>query len=495
MRQLGLVSDNWISYMHDQGERVGLYRDYYDGFHPQRYSPEMRRLLQLDVVGDNSDGGAGQSYRRYSLFDSFNANYCDMVVNSMADRLAIERIEPAGDLAGNDKAQDWIDAVFEHNRIDALQIDVHVAALRDGVAWVMVDWDAEARLPRLVFESAYDDYIGVAGVYDTTGAHLAAAVKVWGDGDTNRMANLYLPEGMERFPADRADGEGDDGAQYLGIPLVPFGGDSRSELANVVPLQKVLNDIVASLDATALRSGFPIYVSKQLDIPQNMAPGQIIQAAILNIHGEPEVPDNNEHAKAMAAMLNASGLEKIDAGDIATLAHAADFFISQISTISSTPVPAGMGGDSQSGEALKQREVRLLGKIRRFHVQGGNNWEDVMRMANQYQRAYGGQGVPEIDAFTVRWVNPELRNDMEIRERAKLVHEWGLTREALRLLSLSSDINYSEDDIDRLLEEQAEDVNQRLPQAGAPGVPQFGDCEEEAGLDDLAAPPQDEVLA
>ena len=225
-----------------------------------------------------------------------------------------------------------------------------------------------------------------------------------------------------------------------------------------------------------------------MDIPQNMAPGQIIQAAILNIHGEPEVPDNNEHATAMAAMLNASGLEKIDAGDIATLAHAADFFISQISTISSTPVPAGMGGDSQSGEALKQREVRLLGKIRRFHVQGGNNWEDVMRMANQYQRAYGGQGVPEIDAFTVRWVNPELRNDMEIRERAKLVHEWGLTREALRLLSLSSDIDYSEDDIDRLLEEQAEDVNQRLPQAGAPGVPQFGDGEEEAGLGRFGRP-------
>ena len=202
----------------------------------------------------------------------------------------------------------------------------------------------------------------------------------------------------------------------------------------------------------------------------------------------------HEHAMAMAAMLNASGLEKIDAGDISTLAGAANFFIDQISTISATPVPAAMGGDTQSGEALKQREVRLLGKIRRFHVQGGNNWEDVMRMANMYQRAYGGQGVPEIDAFTVRWVNPELRNDMEIRERAKLVHEWGLTREALRLLSLSSDIDYSEDDIDRLLEEQAEDVNQRLPQAGAPGVPQFGDGEEEAGLDDLAAPPQDEEL-
>ena len=293
LRQLGLVSDNWISYMHDQGERVGLYRDYYDGFHPQRYSPEMRRLLQLDVVGDDSAGGAGYSYRRYSLFDSFNANYCDMVVNAMADRLAIERIEPAGDLAGNDKAQDWIDAVFEHNRLDALQIAVHVAALRDGVAWVMVDWDAEARLPRLVFESAYDDYIGVAGVYDTTGTELAAAVKVWGDGDVTRMANLYLPEGMERFGKGR-EGEGDEDAkaQYLGIPLVPFGGDSRSELANVVPLQKVLNDIVASLDATALRSGFPIYVSKQLDIPQNMAPGQIIQAAILDMQGQPEVPDN-----------------------------------------------------------------------------------------------------------------------------------------------------------------------------------------------------------
>ena len=109
------------------------------------------------------------------------------------------------------------------------------------------------------------------------------------------MANLYLPEGMERFGEGR-EGEGDEDAkaQYLGIPLVPFGGDSRSELSNVVPLQKVLNDVIASLDATALRSGFPILtLPKQLDVPQNMAPGQIIEAAILNAQGQPEVPDSH----------------------------------------------------------------------------------------------------------------------------------------------------------------------------------------------------------
>ena len=495
LQKRGLVDQNWQAFMLDQGIKVALFRDYYDGYHRQRLSREMRNLLQLDFESDRYAGFS--RYGGYTLFDSFNANYCDMVVNTMADRMAIDRVEPSDDMADNAGALDWIAALVEDNRLDALQIAVHIAALRDGVAWVMVDWNADEKRPQLVYEPAWDGYTGVCGVYDSTGQKLAAAIKVWDDGQAQQKANVYLPDEIVRFP----EGERDDDApgdsqemKYMGIPLVPFGGDTRSELANIIPLQDSLNNTLASMVATGLRSGFPIMFAKQFPFPKSIGPGQAIEAGFKNKAGQYRAPEGQVEAAALASILSNVSLEKIDAGEITTLAEAAEFFIDQISTVSSTPVPKHMGGDSQSGEALKQRETRLLGKLRRARIQYGNNWEDVLRMANLASRTYGGDIAPTLESFAIHWVNPEVRNDMEIRELAKQLHEWGFTKEALRIVSAGSIVDYDEEYIDKLLEEQKKDEGNRVPLLGDGGLPDFSGGEAE-GLDAIAAPPQDEVLA
>lgn len=495
LQDKGLVDENWMAFMLDQGIRVALYRDYYDGFHRQRLSREMRNLLQLDYETDRYSGFS--RYGGYTLFDSFNSNYCDMIVNKMVDRLAIERIEPGSGEAGDD-AVEWIDRVSEFNRLDALQIDVNIAMLRDGVAWIMVDWDDEAQLPLLVYEPAWDGYTGISGVYDTTGKKLAAAIKVWGASLAQQQANVYLPGDIVRFPEGERmeDVPGRDGRElkYLGIPLVPFGGHNRSELANIISLQDSLNNMLASMVATGLRSGFQIKFAKQFKMPRNVGPGQIVEAGVKDENGNYEAPEDPTRSQALANILSNMTLEAIDAGEITPLSEAAEFFIEQISTVSSTPVPAFMGGDSVSGESMKEREKGLIGKVNRAQVMSGNNWEDVFRMANMVHRTYGNESVPELDTFAVRWVNPELRNDKEIRELAKQLHEWGFTREALRIVSTGSIVSYDEDDIDNLLEEQQEDVNGRTPQPGGAAFPDFGGEGEAEGLDALAAPVEGEIL-
>ena len=493
LQNRGLVSNNWQSFMLDQGIRVALFRDYYDGYHRQRLSREMRNLLQLDFESDRDKGYKSSGGYTAKSSGGYTANYCDMVVNKMADRLAVERVEPGDDMADNQEAEDWIEAVTEYNRLDALQIRVHIAALRDGVAWIMVDWDEEKQMPMLVYEPAWDGYTGVAGVYDNTGRELAAAIKVWDDGMGKQKANVYLPDEIVRFPAgERQDDIPDDGKElkYLGIPLVPFGGDSRSELANVIPLQDSLNNTIASMVATALCTGFPIWFAKQFKFPKQVGPGQVVEAGVKDPKtGEYQAPDDQVRSAALAAILAQTSLEKIDAGEITTLEQAANFFIDQISTISNTPIPKHMGGATQSGEALKEREKGLIGKLKRAQIQMGNNWEDVYKKASLADRTYSSAPAPELAAFAIRWVNPELRNDTEIRELAKQLHDWGFTKEALRIVSAGSIVHYDEEYIGKLLKEQTEDEGQRVPRLGESGLPDFSGGETE-GLDELASPPE-----
>ena len=126
----------------------------------------MRKML--NVTGDK--------------YQTFSADYCDMVVRMMADRLVVDRIEvvvnptravprtaPTGDddvvdgdtivgdgTGDDDKDQQWVDYTLKKNRFDALQMDVHEATLRDGDCFIIVDFDEKKQCARLNFNEAFD---------------------------------------------------------------------------------------------------------------------------------------------------------------------------------------------------------------------------------------------------------------------------------------------------------------------------------------------------
>ena len=470
----GLVGADWQAQMKRRGKLIERYRQYHRGQHRQSLTRAMRTLLQVK----NPDQ------------ERFTVNYCDMVVGTIADRLEVDRIEgrvgKSGSAGSGDTLNAWLDAVLQLARFDALQIEVQTAALRDGESWVMVQFNEKAQLPLLAHEATWDGHTGILAVFDSRSHRIDAAAKVWRELDDTRI-NLYYRDRIERFRASGAaiDGDAqplgepektDRGGTLAGVPLIRFtahgagpGDMPRGELANIIPLQDSLNKAIVSMVASSLLTGFPVFFARGMEKPKALTPGTIISANITDRAGKVKIPDTESQARSRAALLAQMDLRRIEPGEIGPLLKQAEFLISQISIISSTPVPSHMGGDSQSGEALKQRDVRLRGKIGRSQVNIGNCWEDTLALALHQTRLYGRQALGEDIRFHTRWTSAELRDDAEIREQAKLMHEWGFTREALRLMSRGSGANYNEDDIRKLIDEQREDALASLGSLSIPG--------------------------
>lgn len=458
LRGAGLVGTVWQEEMRMLGTVTRLYRDYYDGKHRAKLTANMKKMLQ---IADDK-------------LDRYNDNYCEMVVDKLVDRLQLEGVKTAGAEA----AQAWADGILTVNRIDALQMAVHEATVRDGLAFVMVQYrDTGAAV--LALETLWDGVTGIMPIWDTTGEKLIAAVKVWNEGDITR-ANIYYPNRTEKYVVDAGtvkqvatDDTTRDG-QEPGIPLVAFANRGRgtSELTNVIPLQDSLNRTLTSMVMSAELTAFSLLFAVGFEPAAGLTPGMVISAMIKNDRGEQIVTENRDEAEAYAALMNSYRMERIEAGDLSQLINQAEFLIGQIGTVSSTPLPSQMGGDSQSGEALKQRESGLIGKAQRAQVIFGNGWEDVLMLAHRQQTVFGTDLPPAVEGFTAKWKTAEIRNNTDIRETAKLLHEWGFEREALRVLSQSSTVAYSEADITRLLEEKAQDASAALgAMAGSvPGI-------------------------
>lgn len=500
----GLVGQGWLEEMTQRGERVKLFRDYYDGDHRMKLTNEMKRMMQID-----------------SSMDRYNVNYCEMVVAAMADRLTAEGIDtsptsPPGPLAtsgegeqpgssavggngavvqGEDAGQAWIDRVMAANRFDALQIDVREAALRDGETFVMVAYDERTGLPQLAHEPAWDGVTGTMVVYDRQMKVILAGVKVWHEGN-KRRANIYYPTSMEKYELEQVETDNGMGiksveerlkfygseaqpidttrdGQVSGVPLVHFPNrgkrKAKSELLNVVPLQDSLNSTLVSMVMTALLTAFPHLFAKGWEPPAGVTPGMIFSASVTDENGQALVPETEEHARAIAAILSQYDLKRIEPGDIGQLTKAADWLIDQIATISSTPVPGQMGGDSSSGEALKVRGERLTGKVLRAQVQFGNSWEDVFYLGHRQATLFGVQRPPAIGVLSTRWKSAEIRNTTDLLRLVEIYFKYGLRREALRVVSQTNIVQYSEDEIDAVIEQGTGDESRALTGLALPG--------------------------
>lgn len=459
----GLIGSLWIDQQDARGKLVRLFREYYDGEHRLKLTPEMRKMMQ---IGDNR-------------LDRYNNNYCEMVVTKLGDRLALDTVEASGSMSA--AAQEWAEQLMQANRMDALQIAVHEAVLRDGETFVMAEYQ-DGRGTLLAHELAWDGASGILPVYDGRGESLVAAAKVWLDGDVTRV-NIYYQQSIEKYTAVESDlvlVETVDTTRLNdapGVPLVAFRnrGSGRSELVNVVPLQDSLNRTLISMVMSGELTAFSLLFAVGFKPPPGITPGMIIHAMLEDDEGKQIVTSDRDEAEAYATLMNTYKLQRIEGGSLAELIGQAEFLIDQISTISSTPIPSRRGSGNISGEALKQLDISLLGKARRAQVQFGNAWEDVFALAQRVEALYAAKLPPKGETWYARWKGSEIRNDADIRETAKLLHEWGFEREALRVLSQTSQVQYSEEDIEQLLAEKSSDAGAALGLAAGnlPGFENF----------------------
>lgn len=348
--------------------QVKTYRDYYEGEHLYQLTERMREFLELDPNV------------------KFDLNYLPIAVDTLRERLKVVGFE-AGDLGGlfDDQEPGIFSQWWNANRMDALQDDVHHAALRDRDAYVLVEWDNETGQPRFSIEEEFDGAYGMVVRYDeSNGRQLKFAVKRWpvesgpGAGQLARM-NIYTPDAVYKFVSgsggwvEYVEREGDpwpllwagkDG-RPLGVTVAHF-DNRKSELNDLIPVQDALNKAVIDEIAGADTEGFQM----------------------ITLSGGAE-PDDMEIGPRRILYAPQGTWGSIGAGDLAALSVIVDKYVMRMAQISRTPLSYfQVTGQVSASESQKAYDAPLISKVTNRATRFGNAWEDVMTYARRLHNAF-----------------------------------------------------------------------------------------------------------
>lgn len=480
-----------------RAEKVARFRRYADGDHDNHLTVEQKRLLNIRGTTEDST--------------DFNDNLCSIILDTMLDRIQLTGVRASDPVAEKvkqaqkakpappqlptptqqpqpsplldtdppDPLQEWADELLERNRIDGLQVDVHEAALRDGNTYLMVYADVEyegtpqeQRVVCFSHEPAYDGSYGMVVLYETTTSKTPMlAVKVWNVSstqvaDTVRV-NVYYDDRIERYAGQTASGlkaYSDDGEPSvipwvmpdgtpIGVPIIHFrnrgssaGNFGLSELENVLPLQDASNVVLTSLVATALLSGFPIRLAVGFDAPADVVPGRIISAVAKDGAGKPSTSEDASRYHG------AVRIDQFEVADLSQLIGVAQYLKGEMYAVTNTPTD-DVAADA-SGEARKQSEVKLIGKVKRFEVRNGNAWEDAVRMAARVQAAFAADPSPldETTRLTAQWADPEVRNDSKFTADMLMQYEKGVIDQRTYLEAVAAIYDYDKAKIDEIIQ-------------------------------------------
>ena len=367
------------------------FRDYYDGDHLSLLTARMRRFLEL-----RQD-------------QQFNLNFCPIVVDSLAEKLMVAGFKCEAD---EETLEEW----WEVNRMGAEQAVVHLATIRDGYSYVLVEWDNENGRPRFTQENAYDGTQGVHVFYSDEHRDCPlVATKRWtvtsGPGVTCRRVNLYFKDRIEKYTDGGNTGGswqqyldpgqtewpiwwtvgGVEGGEPLGIPVIHFRNKDQgysyglSELNNVTPVQNGLNKTFIDLLAAADTTGFRNYTMTGGD------PSGITTA-----------PGSWLYATDPAAKISA-----IDAADLSGLMDLKDSVAADIAKITRTPLSFfQLTGQVAAGDTLKEQRAGLISKARDRQTTFGNCWEDVLNMGRILCQEFG-PGIDLTQPISIVWEDDE----------------------------------------------------------------------------------------
>ena len=408
----------------ERQKRYKTYREYYDGDHATQLTKRQRRTLE--VKGD----------------ERFRDNYCPLVVDAMSERLHVtgftvgESSREVDDV--NDSAVqlwDW----WQANRMDARSGDAHLAAVRDGDAFVLVSWDEERQMPKYNVELAYDGSDGVKIHYsDEDRGVVLFASKRWvvsniDDPDTGnkRRLNLYYPDEIQKFVSNDKVSTGNwekytdeddprwpipwtetglESGEPLGVPMIHFkykgGGHSfgKSRLRDVISLQNDLNRCALDISTASEYEGFGLlYAIGDKWGAINVNPGTVLKS---------ERPANEVD------------IGRVPAGDLSALLAHKDSLIYDIARVSNTPLSNfQLSGQLAAEGTLKQQESGLVADVITTQLSFGNSWEDVQAMARKLFNVFGTGGMNEDDLISTEWSPAAVRDETELINRLAIMAE------------------------------------------------------------------------
>ena len=410
--------------------RVRALREYYAGEHPI-----MLTKRQQEYLGELVEGEAF----------TFAHNLVRSIIDTLRERLDVSGFTVNGqgvedaDLADQPEPDAQLAALmwdwWMGGKLDSAQITLYRRALRDGKAYVIVDWDAVnapevhaascrcwrrttrhhhaprpgRRQPRFVRYQVLLHVRPAESWHDGTAAkdrlcRVKSASTSWRRRDSgSRTGTMAMRHGRCRGLMGRA--------HRWAFPLSSLPTQAGSEIDQIIGLQNALNKTWLDLIAAADASGFPSW-------PSNIK----ARAGLAASRMMPDIEGNDEFrfAPGRAIEVDNANVKRLDAANLQPMIETMWTIVQAISGVSRTPAyylrPVG-GGDVPSGEALKQLESGLVKRAQERQLIFGQAWADAFAMAYAVSQTFGPSlpDLPEMDIQTV-WTDASVRNELSMAQ-------------------------------------------------------------------------------
>lgn len=460
-------------YLEEEARQLAIQRsrEYFNGEQYIKLTDRLRDFLQ-------DTPGAADS-------EALRLNIVRTVINAVVERLGVRGfISPVPD-ASNLASQIWFDSM------GVAEDDLFTLTIRDGEAFLIIEWDNVKKMPRLTVNPRYvdaayesdgtrlvrdDDPFGwQAQAYTGLGygcvAHYKAdsdslpeyIVKRFSEEYTDSRGKVAVRQRMTRYYNDRVEKYVQEQGQWKPItdeenepwPIelrmpdgTPMGNPAihvrninmQCEAAEAIPLQNAINkaliDAMAASDLTAFRIFFAAgWIATSDGLPPNgnntltLEPGQIIGSSS-----------------------NDAKLTAIDGADVNKMLETVTRLVQFAAMVTDTPVSRfNVTGAIASSETIKAQEGPLIAKVRKRQGILGAAISQSMKTANRMHLIYSTDVLnPEIaDAgIYTEWMPAETSDEKTDLEVAKLKLEIGIPR-----VQIWRELGYDEQEIAQMLED------------------------------------------
>lgn len=399
-------------------------RNYYNGIQEDFMTARVREFL--GVHNDNP----------------FTLNVCETIVSAVANVLNVTGFDtdekPNKD--GIKEQSAFAQSVWEKNKMDSLQDVVHEFALADRETFVIVEWDEENKIPRLVHNQRFVDVgaggdgMGVWMQYENDDIYQRPlyAVKqwvetTWSAGGVPRTATrrtVYFSDRIERFVYDGGWKElHEDGVEWpqplkdksgkpLGIPVIHFKNKGyRAEHWKAIPMQDAINktliDILGANDLTAFKSFMAFGFLPTTD-------------------GKPLAEDGSNAFTIGPGVINGvankapgdASLQEIEGASTQHLMEELIDLVTLTAQITDTPVSRFVvTAQIASDKTIKEENDPLNKKAVDRRGLFGDGWSQVMSMARKYANL-NGESLDEDVEFKTTWSHDRTLDELAQKKDA-----------------------------------------------------------------------------
>lgn len=423
-----------------QQQAIKLYEDYYDGNQRLEFATGKFR----EAFGP--------------LFRTFADNWCQLVVDSAVERLAVQGFRFGDESTADENA--W--SIWQENNLDAESELLHLEAVKNGRAYAIVAPPQGDEAPRITVEHPSQVVVAHAAA---DRRQRVAALKRWLDDSGYAMATLYLPQYILKYQsADKVRSgstgrtnwipRAGSGANPLGVvPVVPFynrptmlqGG--RSDLEPAIALQDAANKLVMDMIVASEFAAFLQRWATGVEIPKDPETGR------------PLNPEDwlSSPGKLWAVAASDAKFGSFSASDLSNYVTAIEMVIQHLAAQTKTPAHYLLAKMvNLSGDALKIAETGLVRRVERKHTWFGEGHEETIRLAFLAQGdTRRGKAT---DAETI-WAKAETRSEAELADVLVKLRSIGWPVE-----KLAEEFGYSPQEIKLMIEQRG------LPQTPPPGA-------------------------